>query len=104
MKKVLAVLARPVLHRGCNPEAGSAMTPFVSKNDASYWGGGQIVPFQGGYVSLHAVSTPFGVDTYTVAASGRKSGLIPGYVFATPEGGGAKCICEYYNATNHMAR
>jgi hypothetical protein len=72
---------------------GRSMTPFHSKKEASYWGGGQIVPFKGGYVSLHAVSTPNGVDTYTVAADGRNEGLIPGYIFATPVGGGAKCIC-----------
>jgi hypothetical protein len=70
------------------------MRVFKTKNDAAYWGGGIVAPHEGGYVSLHYTTGVVTPVVYTVAADGRYPGLVPGYVVATPEGGGPKCICE----------
>lgn len=77
------------------------MVPFERPQDAAYWGGGIVAPYQGGWVSIHVETTPNGVALWTTGLESpgapphrRKAveGLPPGYVLATPEDGGRKTI------------
>lgn len=78
--------------------------PFRAASEAAYWGGGVVVvpADEGGYYALYARTYPGGADLYTIGpldpavphiTDGRE-GLPEGYVFATPDDGGAKCICR----------
>lgn len=72
--------------------------PFSSRDAAAYWGGGVLAEDRaGGWWSLHAQTTPNGVDCYAVGTGGRVAGwpdtLKVRHVFATPRDGGARCIC-----------
>lgn len=75
--------------------------PFPSRREAAYWGGGVLVAADGGWYSLHARSTPAGVETYHVALAAGRPVIVDGwppsvrgrYVWATPDDGGPACIC-----------
>lgn len=73
--------------------------PFADRDTAAYLGGGVLAEdIEGGWWSLHARTTPAGVETYAVGAEGRMTGwpstLRVRHAWAAPMGGGAKCICE----------
>jgi hypothetical protein len=80
------------------------MIPFATRDEAWYWGGGVLAEDRhGGWWSLHARTTPNGVELGHVGRDeAGKVSQAPGFpnnrlvhchVFATPADGGPRCIC-----------
>lgn len=75
--------------------------PFETAGEAGYWGGGVVVPVDGGYLSLHYQETPAGPRLWTVGRAradarpwerATAKGFPWPYVYGWPADGGPKTV------------